>query len=274
MQKTGLLTVTVLFVLFSVQGCQFWSNNSGQVLQPVSPVSPIFQSPVATSIPTPMEEVATPAILTPVKGVVEENVVFEGTGGVELNGTLFGQGKTGLVISQAPGESQTAWSNQARTIAAQGFTVLTYDLREQENSSPAEAAAKNMEDLKAAVAFLNEKGLTDHILLGVGENGILAIKVAAETNAKGVVTFSTPLSSDAFAVTATDLKSISGPKLFIDTEQSPTQAAAVQMFEWSDSPKTWRFLPGAAQGAAMYNTDYSQNLTDFLAAFFLLRLKS
>jgi len=229
-------------------------TSSNDEIWSVSPVSPLTQpnSPVATPLAT---EVATPPILTPVKEIAEETISFNTADGVELQGTVFGQGKTAVIIIPGPAEGAQAWANQAKAIAAQGFTVLTYDLREQSDPDEVTRAEKDLEDLKSAIDFMKDNGASDHILIGPGDHGILAIKAAGETNAKAVVTFSTPLNSTAFSVTAADLQAISGPKLFIDTENSPTQPAAVQMFEWSNSPKTWRFLPGSAQGAGMYEED-------------------
>ena len=268
----------MVLLSFSLSGCQFWSDSpptpaTTLVQNVVSPISPVTIpiSPVET--PAEVEAVATLAILTPVADLTETWVKFKAANGIELSGTLFGRGQTLVIILPAPGETEADWANQAKTIAAQGFMVLNSNPATQSNSTGVVDIDKVTAYIKAALQMAQEKGATDHILLGVGENGLVAVKAAAQTKPKAVVLFSTPLSSGDLALTADDLEAITGPKLFIDTEQSPTQAAAVQMFEWSDSPKTWRFLPGAAQGADMYNTDYSQNLTDFVAAFFLLRLK-
>lgn len=285
------LWLMFIIALFST-ACLPWStteafpedNNSQDVSVPTvamdneiettSPVSPLAQpiSPVATPLVT--EEAATPPILTPVKMLQQEEVFFKALDSSQLQGTLFGQGQIGVIIIHASDESEQSWADQAKIIAAQGFIVLTYSLREQNNLEEVTRTDKNLEDLRSAIDFLKARGISEHILMGSKDNGILAIKVAAETGAKAVVVFSTPLSTTgSLTLTAADLQAISAPKLFIDTVSSPTQPAAVQMFEWSNSPKTWRFLPGDEQGAEMYGEEYSQNLMDFVAAFFLLRLK-
>ena len=243
-------------------------------MSPVSPISPIVVSPNSPVSAPVVENEPTPAILTPVVQVVEEEVVIDTDDKTQLRGTLFGRGEAFVIIIPAPDETGAAWADQARTIAAQGFRVLTLDKFPVDAGIDNQDFDKSLEYLKSAIDFSEEKGTTEHILMGIGDNGIVAIKAAAQTNAKAVVTFSTPIESNNLSVTTADMQAIAGPKLFIDTEFSPTKPAAVQMFDWSNSPKTWRFLPGASQGADMYKEDYRQNLTDFIAAFFLLRLSS
>lgn len=276
--RVHLLLLALWLLLFS--GCQFGSDSTPTPpgvatatlrQNMVSPISPVTAPVSPVDTPAASQPTTIPAILTPVAGLVETPVTFKAADGAELTGMLYGQGQTLVIILPAPGETEADWANQARTIAAQGFMVLNSDIEAKIAAAPNAKIDKAAAYIKAAIQMAQEKGDTDHILMAVGESGLVAIKVAAQTNPKAIVLYSTPLNSGDLTVTAADLQALTGPKLFIDTEQSPTQPAAVQMFEWSANPKTWRFLPGAAQGAEMYQTDYSQNLTDFIAAFFLLR---
>ncbi len=242
-----------------------------EVASSISPISPINVLPSPTVAVAENEATPTPPILTPVKEVAEEVVVIEAANNSQLHGTLFGRGKNLVIIMKGPNESEADWANQAKTIAAQGFMVLIYTAEESASSTETVDFEQQLDYIKAIIEFAKDKGATEHILFGVAENGTVAIKAASQTNAKAVVTFSTPISNGSLTLTASDLKAISSPKLFIDTTLSATKLDAEQMFGWADTPKTWRFLPGSAAGAEMYKEEYSQNLTDFIAAFFLFR---
>jgi hypothetical protein len=241
--------------------------------EPISPISPL-PTVSSSSLPTvePAVEGEPTRVVTPVTDLAEETITVESSGGTEVSGTLFGQDDTLVIILPAPGETEDAWFNQAKTIAAQGFMVLTLDLAALSTPATLVDYETELDYIQSAIAMATERDAVDHILVGSGERGVVAIKAAGETGAKAVVTFSTPLSSGDLNLTVEDLQAIDGAKLFIDSDGSPTQPAAMQMFDWSSNPKTWRFMEGNAQGAAMYDMDYAMNLTDFIAAFFLLRL--
>lgn len=291
-------TILMLVLVFSLTACRLGPNpatsqssdavatNSAQeeestpattpsasFNEPISPISPLpTVSEVDSSAAAPVVEGEPTRVVTPITDLAEEAITFEASDGTGVNGTLFGQDETLVIILPASGETEDAWLNQAKTIAAQGFMVLTLDLAELSTPATLVDYESELDYVQSAIAMATERDVVDHVLVGSGERGIVAIKAASETGAKAVVTFSAPLSSGDLNLTVEDLQAIDGAKLFIDSDGSPTQPAAVQMFDWSSNPKTWRFMEGSAQGAAMYDMDYAMNLTDFIAAFFLLRL--
>ena len=56
-------------------------------------------------------------------------VSFESSDGVELDGRLFGEGGTGVVLAHMRPADQRSWYAFARRLADQGYLVLTFDFR-------------------------------------------------------------------------------------------------------------------------------------------------
>ena len=56
-------------------------------------------------------------------------VAFESRDGVTLEGRLFGDGSTGVVLSHMRPADQRSWFAFANRLADEGYLVLTYDFR-------------------------------------------------------------------------------------------------------------------------------------------------
>ena len=129
-------------------------------------------------------------------------VTFESRDGVTLEGRLFGDGSTGVVLSHMQPADQRSWFAFANRLADQGYLVLTYDFRGycpggEGGCSQGEVQIPAIwQDVLGAVDFIRSQGATTVALVGASMGGTASLVAAGQegTDVAVVITLSAPVS--------------------------------------------------------------------------------
>lgn len=195
-------------------------------------------------------------------------VTFSTVDGVTLAGRVSGAGSTAVVLSNMGDNDPASWEALAPELAAADRLVLTYSYRYPLRAAVTPALARGtVADLTAAVAYVRALGATRVFLVGASLGGIASGKVAAALNpgpnaagpdvagtlnAAGLVVLSAPaeLAGYDLVVSPAELAAVTGPKLFVGSEQDDTVplAATRAYYEQAAPPKRFVSYPGAAHG--------------------------
>lgn len=225
--------------------------------------------------PTPQQAAATPTpMITPTPAITptptppnvpSAPVHFTTQDHVQLAGVLYGNGKTTAIIcSHEWRGTKDEWSDSAPWFAARGFMVLAYDFRGWGDSQGQFNSSELDKDLLAAIAFVHSHGAKKVILLGASMGADISLIVTAETQVAGVITLSPEY---LFGLSDNQIRAISTPKLFINSESDSFAPDTRQMFQNARPPKELHLYPGAAHGVAIFQTDYGQDLIERIIAF-------
>jgi predicted alpha/beta-hydrolase family hydrolase len=152
-----------------------------------------------------------------------EAVSFTSVDGVELEGRLFGEGTSGVVLSHMRPADQTSWFAFAKRLADSEFLVLTYNFRgycpgDQGGCSSGERdTAAIWQDVLGAVEFIRGRGATSVSLIGASMGGTASLVAASRpgVDVRAVVSLSAPASIEGLIVDGAVLSNITAAKLFI-----------------------------------------------------------
>jgi uncharacterized protein len=229
-------------------------------------------APIAT--PQPPSSSVGPTVATPTSPAVPaEPVTFAAADGVTVRGTAFGTGRTGVVLSNMGDNDPAAWERFAPDLAGQRYTVLTYVYRypARPRSLTPEMARGALADLRGAAAYLRSRGATRIVLIGASLGGMVTAKAARGTRADAVVIIAAPADRPDFdlSVVQADLRAITGPKLFIASDNDPTVAAAETrtIFDRAPAPKTWKSFPSTAHGTQLLDTEHAEQFRRAIIGF-------
>ena len=150
-------------------------------------------------------------------------VTFESRDGVTLEGRLFGDGSTGVVLSHMQPADQRSWFAFANRLADQGYLVLTYDFRGycpggEGGCSQGELQIPEIwQDVLGAYDFIRSQGATTVALVGASMGGTASLVAAGQEGADVavVVTLSAPVSIEGLDADAALLQRVDANKLFI-----------------------------------------------------------
>lgn len=222
------------------------------------------EAPAAPTLPpgatTPPAATATAA--------PEEAVSFATEDGVTIHGHLFGTGETAVILSHMRPNDQRAWFDFARELAAQGFAALTYDFRGYGETGGDMQLGLIDRDLTAALAFMEEQGLTRIYLVGASMGGTASLIVAAREDVAGVVAISAPVEFeglDAEAVVA----DIEEPKLFVASlDDGPAYDSLSTFVQQAAEPSDDLTFEGSAHGTELlegeHAAEFKARILDFL----------
>jgi uncharacterized protein len=233
------------------------------------PISALLLLAACGSNAVPQQAAATspPAITpTPMLPTVPRTLVhFTTQDHVLLAGWLYGRGSTTAIIClhEHPG-SKADWSYSAPWFAARGFMVLAYHFRGWGDSQGQYDPNKLDKDVRAAIAFMRSQGAKQVILLGASMGADISLIAAAETQVAGVVALSPEY---LFGLSDTDIRAISAPKLFINSEGDAYASDDQQMFQNARPPKALHLYPGDAHGVVIFVTSNGQDLIARILAF-------
>jgi dienelactone hydrolase len=205
------------------------------------------------------------AAVLPACGEGDENVdasgsrtvSFESSDGVELDGRLFGEGSTGVVLAHMRGADQSSWYAFARRLADQGYLVLTFDSRgtcpggEGGCSSGELEISELWNDVVGATDLVRSEGATSVALVGASMGGTASLVAAAQegTDAEVVVTLSAPISIEGLVADPTLLQQVGANKLFIAGVGDAAAAAdAEELYATSPPPKRVAIVPADDHG--------------------------
>jgi len=203
-----------------------------------------------------------------------EPVTFAAADGLTVTGRLHGIGTTAVVLSNMGDNDPAAWARFAPTLAARGYSVLTYSYRYpiRTPSLTAAMARGAVDDLRGAVAFVRARGASRVVLIGASLGGMVTAKVAGAQKADAVVVIAAPADRPDFDLRVEDaeLSAITGPSLFIASDNDSTVAAVEtrRLYDAAPQPKRWQTFASAAHGTQLLNStlaeDFRRLLLDFV----------
>lgn len=198
---------------------------------------------------------------TPVAGADQKQIT--------LDGRIFGDGPTGVILAHMRPSDQTSWFPFATRLAADGeFTALTFDFRGYGDSAGDKEFDKIDLDVEAAYRYMTGvRGIKKVFLVGASMGGTASLIVGAEVAVAGVVTISAPADFQYLDALEPAAK-ITAPKLFVSSEGDvPANRSQEQFMEVAPDPKEQVIYPGDAHGTTLLDGDYGPALEAKLLAF-------
>jgi alpha/beta superfamily hydrolase len=212
-------------------------------------------SPVA-SVPAPTPQAAPePRIVT-----------FAAEDGVVLNGTLYGRGRTAVVLSHMSDGSQAEWAGFARVLAERGYMAFPFDFRGRGDSGGSFDPPAAPVDLRAAVAFARSEGAASVVLVGASMGAMASAKVAAVEKPTAVVMIAGTTSWSGLEVSDAELGAIAPPKLVISSERDEYISGTLHLYDASPEPREKYIYPGDLHGTELFR-EYGDDLTQRLLRF-------
>jgi pimeloyl-ACP methyl ester carboxylesterase len=184
-------------------------------------------------------------------------VAFAAADGVGLEGRLFGDGASAVVLSHMRPSDQTAWYRFANRLADAGYLVLTYDFRGycpggDGGCSEGERDVGAMwQDVAGAVAFVRERGAADVSLVGASMGGTASLVAAARegVDVRAVITLSAPASIEGLVADGPTLSTVTAGKLFIaGVGDAPAARDAEDLYDLAPPPKRVEVVPADEHG--------------------------
>lgn len=184
-------------------------------------------------------------------------VTFESRDGVALEGRLFGEGSTAVVLSHMRPADQRSWFAFANRLADQGYLVLTYDFRgycpggEGGCSQGDLQISEIWQDVLGAIEFVRSQGATTVALVGASMGGTASLVAAGQqgSDVEVVVTLSAPTSIEGLDADAALLQRVDANKLFIaGVGDAAAAASAEQLYEIAPPPKRPEIVPADDHG--------------------------
>jgi pimeloyl-ACP methyl ester carboxylesterase len=179
-------------------------------------------------------------------------VSFESADGVSLEGRLFGDGSTAVVLSHMLPADQRSWFAFADRLADEGYLVLTYDFRgycpggEGGCSQGDRDISAIWQDVLGAEDFVRSRGATEVALVGASMGGTASLVAAGQEgeDIEAVVTLSAPESIEGLVADAALLQREQANKLFIAGVGDATAAASAQhLGDIAPPPKRVAIVP-------------------------------
>jgi len=191
---------------------------------------------------------------------------------IVLDGRVFGDGPTGVILAHMRPADQTSWFPFATRLAETGdYTVLTFDFRGHGVSTGEKEFDRVDTDLQAAYDFMRDDlGLGKVFLVGASMGGTASLLVAQRNPVAGVISISSPAIYQQIDALE-HIAGISNPKLFISSEDDLNAARSQEQF-WTNAvePKEQVLYPGNAHGTDLFGAPdaalFEQELFDFLVA--------
>lgn len=184
-------------------------------------------------------------------------VTFESSDGVTLEGRLFGDGSTGVVLSHMQPADQRSWFAFANRLADEGYLVLTYDFRGycpggQGGCSQGDLQVSAIwQDVLGAMDFVRSQGAATIALVGASMGGTASLVAAGQegSDVAVVVTLSAPTSIEGLDADAALLQRVDANKLFIaGVGDAAAAASAEQLYEIAPPPKRPEIVPADDHG--------------------------
>jgi pimeloyl-ACP methyl ester carboxylesterase len=179
-------------------------------------------------------------------------VSFMSSDGIELEGRLFGEGTSAVVLSHMRPADQTSWFAFASRLSDDGYLVLTYDFRGycpggQGGCSGGEPDVPAMwQDVIGAIEFVRDRGATRVSVVGASMGGTASLIAAsrADVDVRAVISLSAPTSIEGLVVDPAVLSNVSGAKLFIaGLGDAPAARDAQTLHAQSPPPKRVEIVP-------------------------------
>lgn len=198
-------------------------------------------------------------------------VRFDATDGVGLRGRHFGEGDVAVVMAHMAPADQESWAVFAETLAAEGYSVFTFNFRGYPPSDGEKETPRIDADLEGALRYLEGRGASQFFLVGASMGGTAAVKVAAGRPVLGVVAISAPLEFQGLRALESDAL-LTVPSLFIAAEDDRTaQQSAAALFEATAQPRLLEIYAGGEHGTDLVYGRYGDlvqtRILGFLARY-------
>lgn len=202
--------------------------------------------------------------------VVAEDVIrFSTPDGEDLNATVFGEGEIGIVLAHMRGRDQSTWTDFARSAAAEGYQVLTFDFRGY-GGSTGERDANLDVDLLAAVNTLADLGPTRIVVMGASMGATATVNLAARYDVAGVASLSAPANFQ--GLEAEGLASdVAEPLLVVVAEGDQPYADAAVAIDAGAPDSILEVFDGNAHGTNLFG-EHEIALTGLLLDFVRTRV--
>ncbi|HLA23772.1 MAG TPA: alpha/beta fold hydrolase [bacterium] len=188
------------------------------------------------------------------------HVTFTATDAVTLRGHLWARGKTAVVFSHMLGTDQSIWFDLAGRLAAQGYTVLTFDFRGVGTSSGRFVIRRVSRDTLGAVRFIRGRNPAKVVLIGASMGGTSSLVAAGETPVDGVVVIASGMAFQGLDARPY-LPRLRMPKLFIvGRRDAPFNESAKTMYGRTPRPKQLLEVPTAVHGTYMFRTKHKATI--------------
>lgn len=180
------------------------------------------------------------------------HVTFRSADGVTLRGHLWAGGPTAVVFSHMYGTTELIWFDLAGVLAAQGYTVLTFDFRGVGRSSGRLVIAQVYRDTLAAMQFIRARGPQRIVLAGASMGGTASIVAAGHTKVDGLVVIASGMRFQGLDVRP-HLGTLRMPKLFVvGSRDAPFNQSVRTMYDLTLEPKRLLVVPTALHGTYMF----------------------
>ncbi len=184
-------------------------------------------------------------------------VSFPAADGVRLEGRVFGNGSSAVVLSHMRPSDQTSWFRFAGRLADAGYLVLTYDFRgycpggEGGCSQGSRDITAMWQDVVGAIEFVRSRGATSVSLVGASMGGTASLVAASRegVDVRAVITLSAPVSIEGLVVDGALLSRVSVGKLFIAGVGDAVAATdAESLYGQAPPPKRVEIVPADDHG--------------------------
>lgn len=189
----------------------------------------------ATSTPRPLITATSSPIVLP-EG---EEIVFDDSGDKDLTGTLYGHGRTAIILANMSTDGEEQWDPFVAAVDQEKFTTVTFSYRDVNNPG---------EDIHLVLDELREQGFERIICIGASLGTVACNSIAREPEMAGLVLI-------AGSVNQVIVAEITYPKLFISAASDPLAYDIKTGFEKAAEPKTLSILENArAHGTNMFGS--------------------
>jgi alpha-beta hydrolase superfamily lysophospholipase len=192
---------------------------------------------------------------------------FSSTDGVALHGRLFGAGPVAVVLAHMYPADQRSWQPFAETLAAEGYTALTFDFRGYGNSAGKKEIAKIDQDVEGAVQYLRGRGARGIFLIGASMGGTATLKVASRQRFLGVAALSAPTEFQGLEALS-QMGKLQTPVLLIAAENDKAaNKAAADLFKAAPRNRLLEIYQGGDHGTDLLSGKYGSFVKDRLLGF-------
>lgn len=196
-------------------------------------------------------------------------VTFTTEDNVELSGTLYGDGKTAVVLAPAYPGGQDGWAAFARSAVEKGYRALSFDFRGYGSSKGTQSPTDLPNDVRAAIKYLQGQGSQHIILVGAGLGGSAEILVASkDTTLSGVVLVSAPRGVEGLQIADSDLAALKIPSLWLAARNDLTQnVEEMSALAGSSKKDMWIYEGSSLHGTFIFDGADGPDLTRRLLEF-------
>lgn len=211
--------------LFGLSGaCGTADDTPGAVLAP-SPRQPS---------PSP-----SPSLLRPPD--MGRDVTFPAPGEGEMQGSLFGKSRLGVVLSPQRFEDRSAWFPLARVLEKRGYMALSIDSQDEDLDG----------EVIAAADLLRRKGASEVFAVGASKGATAVLGAAARSKElAGVVAVSPVLSFGDVTLTRPSIRSLRAPALVIVDKTDSSIYDVEELERWDPDLRVERINGNGTHGTA------------------------